>query len=339
MNNLNNLINQHTQENNSVEDKLLELDVLMRQAYIQPQLNLSQKDVKKVESIIGDKNISSHKWYLVKWADGSEPTWEPIENVSRYTLQLYHLNKEAKEHNNSLTNPRDNAHLYLRTSTPRVNDGQVSIEVQKNDLIKYCKTHNVSIGSISLDEGTSARNMKNLEGLQIILDKIQPNDVLMVWDISRFSRNSLQALHLLEELSKKKIHTFFLQENVAYNSAMNKHYIRQALSTAQLYSDSISERVKGTIEYKKSQGNHVGTTKFGYATKKVNGIRKLVKSKKEQNTIKLIKDICKEYQKSYNVDKMKSYNYDDVAKLLNNSGINFRGRPFNKKNINMLTKR
>ena len=74
---------------------------------------------------------------------------------------------------------------------------------------------------------------------------------------------------------------------VAYNSAMNKHYVRQALSTAQLYSDSISEKVKATIEYKKSQGNHVGTTKFGYSTKKVNGIRKLVKSKKEQKFAKL----------------------------------------------------
>lgn len=339
MNNLTALINQHLEENSSMEDKLQELDVLMRHAHIQPQYKLSDKNVERIDSIIADKNVSNHKWYHVKWANSSELSWEPIENISRYSLQIYHLNKEAKEHNKSIMHPRDYAHIYLRTSTPRINDGQVSIEVQRNDLMKYCKLHDVAISSISLDEGTSARNMKNLEGLQIILDKIQPNEVLMVWDISRFSRNSLQALHLLEELSKKNIHTFFLQENIAYDNAMNKHYVRQALSSAQLYSDSISERVKAAIELKKSQGNHVGGTKFGYTTKNIKGVRRIVKSKKEQDTIKLIKDICKEYQKTNKVTNLTNKHYDTIADLLNNNGIKFRGRSFTKKNISMLSSR
>lgn len=329
----------HATNNTSINDKLQELNVLLKTTHLQPQYTLSDKNVKKVECLLADKNISNHKWYLVKWVNETETTWEPIENISRYTLQLYHLNKEAKIQSQHMTQPRDYAYLYLRTSTPRTNDGQVSIEVQKNELMQYCRVNNVAIKGIYLDEGASARNMKNLEGLDIILNNIQPNDVLMVWDISRFSRNSLQALHLLEDLSKQNIQIYFLKENISYDTAMNKHYVRQALSTAQLYSDTISEKVKSAIQYKKSKGSHIGKTKYGYTINNVNGIRKLVKCKKEQNDIKLIQNICNKIKQDNSLDYLSSEHYNYIANILNSKNIKFRGRAYTKSNVSLLAKR
>lgn len=328
----------------TIETKLEELDDLLKNAHIQPQYSLKEKNVKKVDCILDDKYSKGKKHYLVRWVSKSEDeemetSWEPIENVSRYTLQLYQLSKEANAHNKKIINPQYSAHLYLRTSTPRVNDGQVSIDVQKTDLKKYCLDNGIHIRSIKFDEGTSARNMKNLEGLDLILNEIQPNEILMVWDISRFSRNSLQALHLLDSLSLKNIHTYFFKENVSYEGAMAKHYIRQALSTAQLHSDTVSEKVKAAIQYKKTQGNYIGQARYGYKVKKIGGLRKLVKHSKEQNNIKLIKNICKYYQDKNNHNNLSSYELNTVATLLNNKGMKFRGRPFTKNNVSLLMNR
>jgi|APSaa5957512535_1039671.scaffolds.fasta_scaffold95320_1 DNA invertase Pin-like site-specific DNA recombinase len=328
----------------TIETKLEELDDLLKNAHIQPQYSLRDKNINKVDAILDEKYSKGKKNYKVRWVnksddEESEITWEPIENISRYTLQLYQLSKEANEHNNKIKNPSYNAHLYLRTSTPRVNDGQVSIDVQRSDLKKYCMDNKIHIKSIKFDEGTSARNMKNLEGLDLILDNIEPNEILMVWDISRFSRNTLQALHLLESLSLKNIHTYFFKENVTYDSAMAKHYIRQALSTAQLHSDTVSEKVKAAIQYKRSKGNYIGQAKYGFKVKKIGGIRKLVKHNKEQQNIKLIKNICNYYQNKYEDKHLGSTELNTVATMLNGKGMKFRGRPFTRNNVSLLMNR
>lgn len=341
--NIENIIKKYideSQENDSIETKLEELDDLLKNSHMQPQYSLKDKNVKKVECIMGEKTSKGKKHYLVKWVNPNktETTWEPIENVSRYTLQLYQLSKEANEHNKHINTPQHSAHLYLRTSTPRVNDGQVSIDVQKQDLKEYCRKNNIHIKSIRMDEGTSARNMKNLEGLDLILENIQPNEILMVWDISRFSRNSLQALHLLESLSLKNVHTYFLRENVAYDGAMAKHYVRQSLSTAQLHSDTISEKVKAAHQYKKSKGNYIGTAKYGYTAKKIGGIRKLVKHNKEQNNIKMIKAVCKQFP-NYKMGYLRPRDYRAIADILNKKGLRFRGRPFNQSNVSLIARR
>jgi DNA invertase Pin-like site-specific DNA recombinase len=344
---IDNILNEFIEEehsNNTIENKLDELNSLFKQTYIQPQFKLSDSGVEKVECILAEKTIKGHIHYLVKWETDSEKdednmSWVPIENISRYTLQLYHLNKEATNFNKLIIAPQHFAYLYLRTSKPRINDGQVSIEIQKNDMMQYCKANNIGIRGITVDEGISARNMKNLEGLNIILETIQTGDILMVWDISRFSRNSLQALHLLEELSLKNIYTYFMKENLTYEGAMAKHYIRQALSTAQLYSDSVSEKVKAAIQYKKSLGNYVGQPKYGYTVKNIGGIRKLVNSNKEQQNICLVNKLCNEYQKTYNLSKLKPIDYDKIAYKLNTKGMRFRGKLFTRYNVLLCFKR
>jgi DNA invertase Pin-like site-specific DNA recombinase len=342
--NLENIIKKYTTDvlqTDTIETKIDELDSLLKNIHIHPQYSLVNKNINKVESILSDKIINGKRHYHIKWANDelNDTTWEPIENISRYTLQLYHLSQETIEHNKNIVIPSHNAYLYLRTSKTKTHDGQVSIEVQKNDLKTYCKTNNIGIKGMTMDEGTSARNMKNLEGLHLILDKILPGDVLMIWDISRFSRNSLQALHLLETLSLKNIHTYFLKENVSYQGAMNKHYVRQALSTSQLHSDTVSEKVKAAIQYKKQKGNYIGQAKYGYTIKKIGGIRKLVKYDKEQSNIKLVKTITNQYKKDYNIGPLRSLHYNIIAGILNTTGAKFRGRPFTQRNISLLISR
>ena len=254
---LTSLIETHLEENNNnntMHDNLAELNCLLNNTHIQPQYSLNKKSIHAVEKIIGDKTVGGNKYFNVKWKNEIMTTWEPIENISRYTLQLYYLQKEVNTYNKNIDSPTHNVFMYIRTSRPQINDKQVSLEVQKSELMHYCQNNNIYIKGISMDEGTSARNMTNLEGLNGILSQIQPHDVLMVWDISRFSRNTAQALYLLEELFRKSIAVYFFKENLMYDGAMGKHHIRLALSSAQLHSDTVSEKVKAALQFKKSKG-------------------------------------------------------------------------------------
>ena len=56
----------------------------------------SQKDKtpdvwKPVECILATKVMNSVRHYRVKWADGTPPSWEPVQNISEALLRAYHV--------------------------------------------------------------------------------------------------------------------------------------------------------------------------------------------------------------------------------------------------------
>lgn len=44
----------------------------------------------EVEKLLKSKYVNKKRHYLVKWADGSKPTWKPSNHVSQLLKQLYH---------------------------------------------------------------------------------------------------------------------------------------------------------------------------------------------------------------------------------------------------------
>ena len=48
-----------------------------------------QNEFYEVEKLLKSKYMKNKRFYLVKWKDGSEPTWEPSNNVSQFLKQMY----------------------------------------------------------------------------------------------------------------------------------------------------------------------------------------------------------------------------------------------------------
>lgn len=332
------LINQHlTQEDTNTNTSLEELITALSSTKIQKQYSLNETGVQRVVSILDDRKASQFHEFLVQWEKG-EPTWEPMENISRYCLQLYYYQKEVDTVNKMIPATDKWAHIYLRTSTPKRDVGQVSLHVQKQDMITHCIKNNIKIASITFDEGTSAKDMTRLEGLNMIMEKIVPGQVLMVWDISRFSRNSLQAMTLLQQLEARNIGVFFFKENLSYQNAREKHHVRMFLSGAQYLSESISEKVKRVNEYKKAQGNSIGHPKFGFkAVRDQHGIRKFIPCQKEQKQIKLIQNMIQELQNQGHT-KLGIKDFRLVANFLNQKRIRYRGKQFKPSSIGYIMK-
>lgn len=288
-----------------------------------------RKGVRNANSIIGHN--ASNDTFLVQWAVGS-PSWEPRQNINPLMIDDYNMLDEIKSHNDAIPNPTKLAFPYFRISRG-FQQGVVSIDIQKARILQFCRENQFHIASLYTDIGHSAKDMNNLIALQKLLSDV--NDVsdfksqlpreIIVFDVSRFSRNSTQAINILDILNKQKVNTYFLSEGISYDNASSRHMIRTHLSNAQFLSEQTSEKVISAIRYKRSKGLHIGSIKFGFYAP--NGI--LIKNPSEQKIIKKVYDL-------YMTEK---YNFEQLANKLNYSKETFRGKPFTTNNIRICINR
>jgi DNA invertase Pin-like site-specific DNA recombinase len=327
---------------------------------------LGQSDCYLVEKLLDYRlNKKGKKEYKVQWDNTDfHPNWEPEENINPSLIRTFHINREMEIHNLSVNQPKGKAHIYLRvsdssktnslfkqsqmtqTTKPQQQEkqtqqsyfgdfpaGNFSLDSQKETLIKYCVDNKLQISSIEMDDGISARNLSKLVGLQKIVENIQPTEVLLVLDLSRFARHTLGGLQILESLSKRNIRIYSVMDGMNYDTPASRHCVRTTISCAELESDIKSAKLKASIQNIKNMGGFVGSrAPFGYKIIRDGALRKLVKHINEQKILQIISDI---------IDTHKSFIYINtvIADELNDSGFNMRGKLFTSKNVQYIIKK
>lgn len=220
--------------------------------------------------------------------------------------------------------------MYCRVSSDKQANflkGHTSLETQQEKIYKYAEENNFNIEHCYYDI-CSARNIENQYYLKLLLDNCHSGDTIIFYDISRFSRNTADALNLLNILSKKNIQVYSLLENIKYNSIFEKNMFRMQLCKSENESDLISIRVKNSISYRRSKGHKIGNPPYGFkAYKNSMGIRKFRKFPKEQMIINLIKKLIND-----------NNNFTNIANLLNNKNLLKRNKKWNNRNISKLLK-
>lgn len=97
---------------------------------------------------------------------------------------------------------RTNVRGYCRVSTDLQLDG-VSLDVQETRIALYCEEHNYTLLKI-YKEAMSGKNVKR-EQLQLMLSELQPREIVVVVDLSRLSRTTLDALQLIDRFSNMNV--------------------------------------------------------------------------------------------------------------------------------------
>ena len=100
--------------------------------------------------------------------------------------------------------------IYCRLSSPNqsfVNNIHVSLENQSEACKKYCTEKSFNIVN-EVHEIKSSKNMNNLENLKGILNRYS-NTNLVIYNVTRFSRNIFQGLKFIEDFSAKKYYHSF----------------------------------------------------------------------------------------------------------------------------------
>ena len=257
--------------------------------------------------------------------------------------------------------------IYSRISSPNqaeFNGQHFSIENQISKCMEYCHD-NCLLVMDTVSEVVSARNINMQKQLVEIYNKYS-NCNIVVYNITRFSRNTQHALDFVTKCKEKNINLHFVEENLQLNHFTDMHRLRLGLSQAELESNQTSYRVKSNNMLLKSKGWVFGQAPYGYEAYKKRGVRKLKINKREKaitqfivnakggvscktlnkdlnriipnNTIPIEYYDADETTKIDNFSKPNMLTFVEIADLLNDYNIKNRDRDWNSTMISRIYK-
>lgn len=199
------------------------------------------------------------------------------------------------------------AAIYVRVSTDDQATEGYSIEAQKYELKKYCSTKQIEIYKIYSDEGYSGKNLERPYLKEMIIDGAKKQfDIVLVWDMSRLSRDVADTALLIKELSNNKISIYAITQGIDTQTDSGVFYAQIMSCMSQLERTKIIERAKLGKAEKARQGGTTGGIIYGYDS--INGL--LVVNEREAS---IIKDIFRWYIQGKGIM--------EIRDTLNNLGI------------------
>ncbi|MGM9924777.1 MAG: recombinase family protein [Bacillus sp. (in: firmicutes)] len=94
--------------------------------------------------------------------------------------------------------------------------------------------------------------------LNLLLNKLQPGDELVVYKLDRLGRRATKLFQLVEDLEKQGIEFTSIQDNIDTKSAMGKAMFRIMAVLAEMERDLVAERTVAGLEAARARGKKLG---------------------------------------------------------------------------------
>ena len=201
-----------------------------------------------------------------------------------------------------------NIAAYCRVSTEKT-DQLNSLEAQKEFFSEYTKRTGDTLVRLYADEGISGTKIKNRKEFLRMMSDAEKGlfDMVVVKDISRFARNTVDLLQNVRKLKSLGIETQFLTANMT--SMGNSEFVLTIFGAlAQEESANTSKRVKFGKKMNAEKGR-VPNIVYGY-DKTIGDYFNLIINKEEAETVKKI----------YYWYTEEGYGAAKIANLLNEQG-------------------
>ena len=160
-----------------------------------------------------------------------------------------------------------------------------SVETQTKLITDFCKTNNITLDEIIVDEGISGSGEKTdkRDGYNSVLDMIKDGelDTLIVISISRWGRNLGEIYNSVQLMEKKGVKFLSIKENVDTSSVYGRFTLSLLGSLYEMELELIKERVRDTLKVKKENGKVYSPTPYGFDRVGDD----LVKNKKEKRLL------------------------------------------------------
>ena len=160
-------------------------------------------------------------------------------------------------------NNKVNAVIYIRVSSGKQQEESMSIDTQEMMCRKFCREKGYNVAGVftEVQSGRITARPVLKEAMKMI--GTLPNTVLVVFKTCRFARNTRDGLNFLEELKKKGSTLISTSENFDLTTTFGRATFRMLLSNAESESDTISDRVRASIAYRRCIGSEIGRAPFG----------------------------------------------------------------------------
>jgi len=145
---------------------------------------------------------------------------------------------------------------YLRVST-------IDQDTEKNkaDILKYA--NNKDFGKVEfIEEKVSGKVSWKERKIKIIIDDLTKDDRLIVPELSRLGRSTLEVLEILKTAKDKDICVYSVKEGFELNGTIQAKIMSTMLALfSELERDFISQRTKEALRARKAAGVKLGRPK------------------------------------------------------------------------------
>ncbi|WP_206207675.1 recombinase family protein [Virgibacillus indicus] len=176
--------------------------------------------------------------------------------------------------------------IYCRVSTEEQATEGYSITAQLQTLRHYTQLYGWDIAEEYVDEGISGKNIKGRPAMRKLVADVE-NDkfqAVLVWKISRLSRNMLDTLTLLDKFEDYGVKFISYSENFDTGSPIGRLVVQLMASIAEMERNTLSENVKLGMKQRALEGAWNGGVVLGYDTVK----KELIINEMEAEVVKLI---------------------------------------------------
>ena len=206
---------------------------------------------------------------------------------------------------------------YERVSTDTQENG---LEVQSNEIKRYCDYKNITLGKSYVDFGVSGGRFDRDDFTEMI-DDVKQNKIscIIIQELSRFGRNMFESLKYIEILKKHNCNLVVIKENIELNNSSGTLFFNILLALGQWEKEQISLRTSKTLKVMKERGERYTQSTYGYDV--ING--KMVQNDREQFMLRKIKTL-----------KDNGSSYNDIKDYLNRNGYKKKNNTqFNRDNV------
>jgi site-specific DNA recombinase len=198
---------------------------------------------------------------------------------------------------------------YIRVSTEDQAREGVSLDNQAEKIKAYAIVKDLDLLDVIVDAGISAKDLDR-DGIQRVLKVLQAGkaEAVIVYKLDRLTRSTKDLLSLVYDLFiPNDIALHSINETLDTTTANGRFFITMLGGIATWERETISERTKDALGYKKTKKEWLGRVPFGFKIKDSRliedpGQMKVIqKAKRLRRAGKSIRDIAKR------VDLSKSY--------------------------------
>lgn len=144
-------------------------------------------------------------------------------------------------------------YIYLRVST-----SAQDTQNQLHGIQQYCQERGIEPDTVVEDtaSGSVAWTSRKIGDVLSVADK---GDVLLVAEVSRLARNTLQVLEILKFASERQVSVVIVKNGLVFDSSMQSRIIATILGlAAEIERDFISMRTREALAKRKASGKQLG---------------------------------------------------------------------------------
>ena len=177
----------------------------------------------------------------------------------------------------------------------RVSTFSQDVERQIDELTSYCKSKNYQVVKVFSETISGTKTRKQRKEINHLMEFISNNvgiSGVLVWELSRLGRNTLDVLDIINELTLKKIWVYSKKENLytldedGTENATTKLTLTILSGVSTLERETILSRSASGMKKTVSDGNWLGGKFLPYGYRRSE--KKLVIDEEESEIIKLI---------------------------------------------------